>query len=460
MFPTVKLAGPSIDALLLYGCALGILLIIGIFIRLKVPLFKKYFIPSSLIAGTLGVIFGKYGFDLLPHAMIDTWENLPARLITVVFAPMLIGITIPDFRKLSHYVGPQVLFSYFQDLLQIAIPLFLSVFLFGPVWGINDLFALNVELGWSGGHGSAAGMMDVFKQYGFADGGPLGMTSATIGLIVGIMGGMVLINWGVRRGETTAIQSYDTLIQDVKDICPKSEQQPGSMVTINKDVVEPFAFHASLIAIAILLGWFAQKLIAKTFAISLPLFPLAMLGGLAVQIVISKTKWNEIVDKKTLQRLQGLALEFLIVAAIASMKIPVIVEYAVPLLIQHTIILIFTFSAFFLGRYFFKENWFEHSLAIFGTMTAMIAVGVMLIRTIDADNRTNVQQVYAMRSLFTGPMIGGGLVTSLMPLFVTSYGALKVAIVLTILSLLCIPIMKIFGWWVNPGSRGNINNHA
>lgn len=103
----------------------------------------------------------------------------------------------------------------------------------------------------------------------------------------------------MRRGETT-IQSYDKLVYDVKDIFSKEEQTPGSMNTINKDVVEPFAFHATLIAAAILLGWFAQKLVHKFFGIFLPLFSLAMLGGLVVQIIISQTKWNELVDKKAM----------------------------------------------------------------------------------------------------------------------------------------------------------------
>ena len=50
MFPTGALASSDIALLLFYLSVLGVLLLAGIFLRAKVPLFRKYFIPAALIA--------------------------------------------------------------------------------------------------------------------------------------------------------------------------------------------------------------------------------------------------------------------------------------------------------------------------------------------------------------------------------------------------------------------------
>ena len=71
-----------------------------------------------------------------------------------------------------------------------------------PIFGTSALFACLIEVGFSGGHGTAGAMAGVFADLGFPAGGPLGQMAATVGLVVGVLGGVALIQYGVRRGFT------------------------------------------------------------------------------------------------------------------------------------------------------------------------------------------------------------------------------------------------------------------
>src|SRR5690606_14279236 len=112
MFPKEALTSASLDSLLFSTSLLGLLIFVGVILRLKVKILKKLFIPASLIAGVLGLILGQYGFGIIPEEITATWGALPGRLITVVFAPMLMGMEIPNVRKVWNQIAPQLYFSY------------------------------------------------------------------------------------------------------------------------------------------------------------------------------------------------------------------------------------------------------------------------------------------------------------------------------------------------------------
>ena len=57
-------------------------------------------------------------------------------------------------------------------------------------------------MGFLGGHGTAAGMAQIFNDLNWPAGGDVASTTATMGLMSGIFGGMILINIGARKGYT------------------------------------------------------------------------------------------------------------------------------------------------------------------------------------------------------------------------------------------------------------------
>ncbi len=447
MIPLVKLTGGTLDAVFLYTAVLGLLLLVATVIRVHIPLFKRLFIPASLIAGVIGLILGPHMLKIIPAQMYAYWSALAGRLIVLVFAPMLITGSLPQFKKLANIAGPQVVYSYASTFLQYSLPLLLGALLLGPVFGVNDLFGTIVEQGWAGGHGTSGGMSAIFNELGYADGASLSVTSATVGLIFGIVGGTAIINYAVRKGWTSVLKVQKDG-EEVSDLFGQEKSQIGSRVTISQDVIEGFAFHLSLIGAAMFVGWILVKACKLYLNFSIAWFVTAMIGGLLVQLVIGGTKWNKCIDKATMSRIQGVSLEFLVAGAVASVNVPIVVAYAVPLLIQQgAMMLAMVAMVFFFAPRVFKTNWFENSMVLFGTFCGVAATGLLLLRTVDPEMKTDVSEAFAARTPFCSPLLGGGILTGITPGMVAQYGAFKVGIGYTAALILAFLVPRIFGWW-------------
>ncbi|MFD1385299.1 sodium/glutamate symporter [Oceanobacillus oncorhynchi subsp. oncorhynchi] len=448
MLPIESVESGTLSTLLIYTICLGILMLIGVIIRLKVKIFTKFIIPASLIAGFLGLIIGPHGLKLLPTSMYDTWSGYATILISIVFAPMLIGITV-NFKRIKETQAiPQLVFSWTSSFLQWGIPLIITALFLTPLFGIDPLFGTLVEVGWSGGHGTAGGMIEVYENLSYSDGGSLGLTTATIGLLVGIIGGTILINYAVRKGYTNYIGIKDTITDSTSTttgLIPKSEQQSSSVKTVQSEVVEGYAFHVAIISIAIFIGWILQTII-EPFVPGMPLFPLALIGGFIVGVILKRTALWEAVDVGTFRNIQGTALDFLVVSAVATISIPIVLEYFWPLLIMSIVVLFLMLGFFFyIGPRIFAKDWFEHSIILFGTATGVAAVGYMLLRMADPKMQSDAYVAYGLRSPFSSPFAGGGLVTASVPILTVSFGALPVGIACIVIMILIFVVCKFFG---------------
>lgn len=422
----------SADLLNLILCVsyLGGLILIGKFLRVKVKLFQKLFLPASLIGGVIGLILGPSALKIVPESIMSIWRILPGNLINIVFACVFIGAVVPKLRDIWDCAGPQLTYAWIIDGFQWVIGLGIALFILKPIWGIDPLIGTIVEVGWAGGHGTAGGMGELYANLGFAEGGDLALTSATIGLLSGIIFGVALINIAVRKGYCEAIISPSHLkTLNLSGVLRPEEEKSVAKSVILSDSLEPFAFHACLIGLSIVLGsimLYGIKMIHPKLS-SVPLFPIAMIGGLIIQIVFRKFRADYMINRQSIERLQGLALDFLVAGAVASIKIPVVVAYAGPLVIMMgSVLAVMILSTWFLARIFFKDAWFERGIAEFGALTGVLAVGLLLLRIVDPDLKTNAPKAFAFERPLFSPFIGGGLVTSLMPIFVAEMGALKV----------------------------------
>lgn len=453
MIPLIEITGGSLDAVFLYTAILGLLLMAATVLRVKIRFLKKMFIPASLIAGVIGLILGPNVLGIIPKEVTSFWSALSGRLIVIVFAPMMITGALPQFKKLANVAGPQIIFSYICTFAQYAVPLLLGAVLLAPLFGTNDLFGTIVEQGWAGGHGTSGGMTAVFEELGYMDGPSLSITSATVGLIFGIIGGTILINFAARRGWTSVLKAGREEAEK-SDLYAGEEQPVGSKVTINPDVIDSFGFHAALISIAVFIGWVLNSLLKTYIHFSVSWFVTAMIGGLIVQLVIGKTKWNACIDKETMARIQGISLEFLVAGAVASVNIPIVLAYAKPLIIQQgAMMAVMIALVIFLAPRIFKSDWFENAMVLFGTFCGVAATGLLLLRTCDPEMKTTASEGFAARTPFCSPLIGGGLLTSITPGLVARYGGLTVGGVYLAGVVILLVVPRLFGWWYAPNRK-------
>ncbi len=430
------ITGAELTDLMINICWLCVLLLIGKLLRAKIVLFQKLFLPASVLAGFIGLfcgpyILGKYAFTVIPQDMINSWAMYPGRLINVVFACLFLGFTIPSLKTIWREGGPQLCYGWVVGMGQYLVGVGICIVFLTPVFGVPEFFGCLLEIGFSGGHGTAAGMQEAFTQLGFPAGSDLGLMSATIGVISAVVFGMTMINMAARRGYTKVIKSPEELsMEKISGLIPEEKRDHGSISTISADALEPFAFHASFVGLAILFGWYILNVIKGMSAgmepdlfKSFPLFPLAMMGGLFIQIIASKVGLAYYFDKKTFDRILGFALDFLVVSAIASIKLDVFLLYFWPFVILIAVGLIWIiFATWFIAPRMLPDAWFERGITEYGMQTGVTALGLLLLRVADPKFETPAAKSFGFKQIIYEPMMGGGFITAAAPILITSYG--------------------------------------
>lgn len=449
MIPSEKISGATLDTLFVSLAILGIILIVGTLLRLHVPFFKKYYFPASLIAGFIGLLLGPSVLKVIPENVISCWSSLSGKLIVLVFAPMLMGKRKTSAKKYARKTFNSICFGYVGCFAQYAIPLFLTAALFMPLFGTNSMFGTTFEQGWCGGHGTASGMLAVFEELGWAEGQSIAVTNATIGLLAGIFGGVILINIAARKGWTNHLTSADGSLgienKETELYHTAASKKEDTKLAISGKVIDNLAFHAAILSIAVFIGWIITYLLKTYLKFSVSWFVTAMFAGGLVQLVLNKTKWGDAVDQKVYSRIQGISLDFLVVGAIASLNLKAIASNIIPIAIVSVLLLIFmvVYSLFY-ARGIFGEDWFENSMLTYGMYTGVAATGMLLLKVCDPESKSDALSLYAARAPFSSWAIGGGIITSMMPVWVSQFGiwptifvTFALTVVIALLPLVC-----------------------
>ena len=449
MIPKIAaLNGGTLDSLVLSVSLLGILLIVGTMVRLKVGLLRKYHVTASLVAGLIGLALGPFFLGVIPKEITSSWAGFAGRLITFVFAPMLMFNSVRSGKGTVKKVASTISFGWMVSLAQYAIPMLLSALILIPLFPVDPLFSVIVEEGWLGGHGTAGGMAQVFEELGWADGASLSITSATVGLIWGILSGMILINIAVRKGWTHYFHDTASLKAEATEVYPEEERPAVGRATIENGVIDPLAFHFAILCVAVYLGWIGKKLIDTYLHISITWYVTALFAGLLKRKVMTHTPWKDCLDRGIMSRIQGICLELLVTGAVASVNIPVVVKFAVPLIIQQGVMMaVMFFGHIWYVRHFYGEDWFEYNMLHYGEATGVFATGMLLLKTCDPELKSNALEILALSSPFSDWAIGGGVLTAMMPYWVMKYGYINCTIATTALALVLAFVPKVLGTW-------------
>ena len=151
-----------------------------------------------------------------------------------------------------------------------------------------------------------------------------------------------------------------------------------------------------------------------------------------------------------MQRLAGTSLDFLVVAAVASIRLDFVAAHWMPLaLLCLAGILWNVGGVLFLAPRILKHAWFERAIAEFGQSTGVTATGLLLLRTVDPENKTVAAEAFGYKQLLHEPVMGGGIWTSLaVPLLLTQGYS-----VVFLTSSVMILLWLLFWWFVL--RRGN-----
>ena len=318
----------------------------------------------------------------------------------------------------------------------------LTGFVLMPFFGIPPAFGNLLEIGLQGGHGTVGGMTSVFEGNDWKDGVALGYTVATVGMIVAIVIGMVLVNWANRRGFVHDFMPLDEMDRlHLKGIYRRREQPSAGRQTVLCDSIDSLAWHCALIGFAVAIGYailftfrYTETALFPKASIRIfsgfPLFPLCMIGGLIIQQVFQRLRIAPLSDGDQMKRISGASLDFLVVSAIATIRLEVVLQNWLPLLILiGSGTLLSVLMVLFVAPRLFRNAWFERAIADFGQSLGVTATGLLLLRTVDPENKTEAAAAFGYKQLLHEPFMGGGIVTALALTMVFTVGWLPVFIV-------------------------------
>jgi ESS family glutamate:Na+ symporter len=149
-----------------------------------------------------------------------------------------------------------------------------------------------------------------------------------------------------------------------------------------------------------------------------------MIGGLLVQLSLDRFAKVSPIDHQLMQRVGGFALDFLVVAAIATIRIEVIAKGWLPFaLIILGGIAWNVFCVMWLAKRLLPNAWFERAIAEMGQSMGVTATGLLLLRVADPERKTPAASAFAYKQLLHEPFMGGGLWTSTAVILVWQKGA-------------------------------------
>lgn len=297
---------------------ISLLLLIGVFLRANVKIIQKSFMPASIIAGIIGLIFGQSGFNILPFS--DFVGEYPGVLIAIVFASL--PLTTPKFKWADMFDKVGKLWSYSQIIMILMWGggLLFALVLLVPLFDVHNGFGLLLAAGFVGGHGTAAAIGEAFASQGWEEATSLAMTSATIGAIVAIGVGLLLIKSSANKGQANYITRFDQLPRDLRTgLIHKKNRESMGESTISSIVIDPLFFHVILVLFVTTIGYFLSQLGESLYAdLSIPAFSLAFLVGLALRKLLEVTRADKYVDRKVMSTIGGSSTDLLIAFGIAS----------------------------------------------------------------------------------------------------------------------------------------------
>ncbi len=446
---------PIVDSFIL----LLIIIIVARFVKRRTPFFQHLFIPSSLIAGIIGLLLGPQILGYIGTEVTSYWEQFPKYLINVVFAGLFLGKFIPSMKEIWKTSAPMIAFGNTLAWGQYVIGIALSLFVLSPLFGTNPMVGSLIEISFEGGHGTAAGLAPTFEELGWSEGTDIALGLATFSLIAAIVSGVILVNLYNRHrakldNEEVWKEQEKQLIKsgyDLLDLASKFNEHPRILITAIGAFAASIGIGWILLQGLILLEDVAmQPFTDIRFFTYLPLFTLAMLGGLFVQLALKKIDKQALIKRRTIENFSSIGLDLLIASAIATVSLRVIGEnWAVFLILAGAGVLWILGSFYFFAPRFFPRHWFVNGITNVGQSMGMTATGLLLNRLVDPKNEVKAKETFSYKQLAFEPFMGGGIVTAMAAIVIHEFGS-GIAF---IIAYLVTAFWIVFGFWLGKNHK-------
>ncbi len=365
-----------------------VLILFGLAVLIKrlIPLFRRYLIPNSIIAGFFGLILGPNLLKILPLDP-DTLGGIIYHLMAIGFISL--SLRSPQEKKKDWN-------SMNAGLIIVTTYLIQGIFGFAMsfLWSLADknvfpVMGLILPLGFGQGPGQAFSIGNQWQELGMANGGAIGLAIAAAGFGWATIGGIIILNILLKNRR----KKYEHIdIEDKKSIVVKDyEFSDMDGLTIQ------FVFVGIVYASVYLLLGGMNLLLANlgTFGESLGMvlwgfhFVFGAILAIVFRRIYNKAHEKGIAKEKylnnfLLQRIAGFVFDFMVAASISAVTFERIAKSFWPIFfITFAGGILTFFYVSFIVRKTMKEHRLANTIAFFGNLTGTISTGMALLREVD-----------------------------------------------------------------------------
>lgn len=308
----------------------AVLLVVGDFIKNRVGLLSRYFIPGPIIGGLVFSLIALVGHQTGLFTF-QFYDNMRAFLLLVFFTTIGFSASFELLKKggvgVALFLAAAVGLVVLQNLLGAGLAAVLGVH---PLIGVA---AGSISL--TGGHGTSAAFGPLLEQAGAAGALPAAIAAATYGLVAGcVVGGPLgtllirrsrLRTPGLAAGTAAGAAAAAAVAADSANASTARLPEPASHG--NGDTV---MYASILIAVCIGVGTLLVNWL-KGVGITLPSYLGPMLVAAVVRNIID---WRDsALPLRQFEMVGNVSLGFFLAMALMSMKLWELAEVAGPLLV-------------------------------------------------------------------------------------------------------------------------------
>ena len=458
-----------------------VLIPIGIFLRNRLDFLQKYLVPSSLIAGFIGMIL--MNFDLVGVLSPEGWVTLEfgtfASLTTLLFTFnfTLIGINAGKSNK-GGTTGKEMtrgvvwLSTTFVGGYGVLIVVGLSViWIYNAITnaGLEPATAVNLVQGFTGGPAQAMVMAqiwventnnpEVIKLVSISpDVLVMAVSYGAAGFLIAAFVGVPLAYFGLKKGLAEHAGDDELEASFVKGIMPKDSNEAMARHTLHPANIDTLTFHFSLLGIAMFSTWwlsYTMKLLLPSDLASLGfglMFMWGMLSAMIIRKIINLIGFEYLIDDQLIHRINGLLVDFLMIAALMSVQWDVLTRYIIPFTLTVALASAALLFWFWIPSRWLGRSGLERCLVNYAACTGTLASSLLLMRIVDPKGQSLVPaeagfSQFAMiiplipMAFFVFPTLG--VRTTVGTVFI-------IGIVILVVASAVLLILKHVGYWRGP----------
>lgn len=376
----------------------SIMLCIGMFLRAKIPVLKNMLVPTSVIAGILGIIFMNVTMET--GINVGTDMEMFTSVVNHLFTISFISISLTSTPKgensnAKNVVKGAVSMGLVWCLLYALTPLIATGILYF-MSGVTDMlpgYGMLIQFAFCQGPGQSAAYGAIFEQYGWSNASMVAITFASVGFVVAFLIGIPAAKLGVKRGIAKNCGEIDEAI--LKGYFRKEEQTEYMVkdTTCNSNI-ESLAFHFALIGVCYVLAVGIGHILSYIpgflgTSMSSMMFMNGMYAAYIVKWIMKKLHLDFLQENVLQSKITGWTADYLVVCAFMAVSVNIISQWLIPILVVIIVITAVTFAVcFYFGQRIGGSNDFERTLGLYGTCTGTVPSGIALVRIIDPEFKT------------------------------------------------------------------------